>query len=198
MTVGRRPLPQFGCPHVLYVGSLRITHWVCVQYCNDAEMNKKVKLVIMQCVYKLNKYFSTNHHSRTWTGHVINYAVFICPLIEVLNIVTHRTGLCLACQTDLKHLQTAMCKCVIPAEGHAPSHHCLWVSQHYTTHSVAALSLRFDGVLGSWWDEVTSAPQTVLRHRKAVGGKIKPSGFLHPVSQVVINTLWAGCCRSTV
>lgn len=65
--------------------------------------------------------------------------------------------------------------------------------QRYT-----ALCLRFDGVLGSRWDEVTSAPQTVLRHRKAVGGKIKPSGFLHPVSQVVINTLWAGCCRSTV
>lgn len=61
-----------------------------------------------------------------------------------------------------------------------------------------ALSLRFDGVLASWWDEVTSTPQTVLRHRKAVRVKIKPSGFLHPVTQVVINTLRAGCCRSMV
>lgn len=34
-----------------------------------------------------------------------------------------------------------MHKCVIPAEGLAPSHQCLWVSQCYTTHSVTLLCL---------------------------------------------------------
>lgn len=69
------------------------------------------------------------------------YCIRLSPHSSSQRWVTHCSGLCLAFQTDVKHLQKAMRKCVISAEGLAPSHHGLWVSQRYTTHSVTLLCL---------------------------------------------------------
>lgn len=58
----------------------------------------------------------------------------------------------------------------------------------HNLHCCFAFYLRFNGILASWWDEITLTPQTVFRHREAVRVKLKPRGFLHVVIQLVINT----------
>lgn len=79
-------------------------------------------------------------------------------------------GFCLAFQTDLKHLVKAMHKCVIPAEGLAPSHYCLWVNQSDTTHSVTLLCLW--GLLEFWlpWGYFSSSDTG-----KQSGEKLNPA-----------------------
>lgn len=103
-------------------------------------------------------------------------------------------GLCLPLNADSKHLHEAVTEHAIPADGLAPSHHCLCVSRCCSTRSVTLLCLW--GLMEFWLLELL---RQSLRHRNAVRVKIKPSSFiLHPATEVVINTVRAGCCSPTV